>query len=410
MTGPKPHGSDDTASIDDLCVRPDEPRPMPTEPQVAPLYTAAVYRCASPDQADAMLAGREAGYVYSRDRHPNGDLLAERIAALHGAARAIVCGSGMGALSAVALAVLRSGDHVVVGDQLYGRTYGLFEGELSRFGVAATRVDACDKAAVERAIRAETKLVVVETITNPLVRVVDIRALADLTHGRGARLLVDNTFASPALCRPLALGADWVMESLTKIMNGHSDVLLGAVCGPAPGWERIPSVVATYGLSAPPFDCWMAARGIGTLAIRAERASANALAAARYLAEQKACEAVYYPGLPTHPDHDLARRQFGNRGVAGSEYLFGSMLAFTLRGGRAAAERFIGAAKQIPFCPSLGDLSTTLSHPESTSHRGLTSEQRAALEITGGTIRLSVGIESPEHVVAALAEGFAGGT
>ena len=398
---------------DDVCPRPSSPPPgfdateplaMPTVPQVAPLYTTAVYRCASPAEADAILAGREPGYVYSRDRHPNGDLLAERIAALHGAERAIACGSGMGALAAVALSVLRSGDHVVVGDQLYGRTYGLFEAELSRFGVACTRVDACDVPAVERAIRPETKLVVVETITNPLVRVVDIPKLAELVHARGARLLVDNTFASPALCRPLALGADWVMESLTKIMNGHSDVLLGAVCGPAEGWERIPSVVATYGLSAPPFDCWLAARGIGTLALRAERASHNALAAARFLAGRSECEAVHYPGLPDHPDHGLAARQFG--GPAGS--LFGSMLAFTLRGGRGAAERFIAAAKQIPFCPSLGDLSTTLSHPESTSHRGLSAEQRAALGISGGTIRLSVGIESPEHVVAALAEGLAG--
>jgi len=410
MTGPKSHDTEVPASIDDLCVRPDVYPPMPTEPQVAPLYTAAVYRCASPGQADAMLAGREAGYVYSRDRHPNGDLLAERIAALHGAERGIACGSGMGALAAVGLAVLRSGDHVVVGDQMYGRTFGLFEVELARFGVTCTRVDACDTVAVERAMRAETKLVIVETITNPLVRVVDIHRLADVVHARGARLLVDNTFASPALCRPLALGADWVMESLTKIMNGHSDVLLGAVCGPAAGWDRIPAVVATYGLSAPPFDCWLAARGIGTLALRAERASQNALSAARYLAGRSECEAVHYPGLPTHPDHALAARQFaGPQGPQpGSTTLFGSMLAFTLRGGRAAAERFIAAAKQIPFCPSLGDLSTTLSHPESTSHRGLTPDERAALGITGGTIRLSVGVESPEQVTAALAEGLAG--
>jgi cystathionine beta-lyase/cystathionine gamma-synthase len=409
MTGSNSEGPDRAASIDDVCVRPDVYPPMPTEPQVAPLYTAAVYRCASPGQADAMLAGRESGYVYSRDRHPNGDLLAERIAALHGAERAIVCGSGMGALAAVGLAVLRSGDHVVIGDQMYGRTFGLFETELSRFGVTTTRVDACDAPAVERAIRAETKLVVVETITNPLVRVVDIRGLAEKVHARGAKLLVDNTFASPALCRPLALGADWVMESLTKIMNGHSDVLLGAVCGPAAGWERIPSVVATYGLSAPPFECWLAARGIGTLALRAERASANALAAAKFLAGRSECEAVCYPGLPTHPDHGPAARQFAGGTGRSSSPLFGSMLAFTLRGGRAAAERFIRGAKQIPFCPSLGDLSTTLSHPESTSHRGLTPEQRAALGISGGTIRLSVGVESPDHVIAALAEGLAAG-
>lgn len=402
MTSFPPHNSGDEPApppIDDLCVRPEVYPPMPTEPHAAPIYTTAVYRCASPTEADAMLGGVEPGYVYSRDRHPNGDLLAERVRALHGAERAVACGSGMAALAAPALALLQSGDHVVVGDQMYGRTFVLFEKELSRFGVGCTRVDACDPTAVAAAITERTQLVVVETITNPLVRVVDVAALAETAQRRGARLLVDNTFASPALCRPLALGADLVMESLTKIMNGHSDVLLGVVAGGAALTERIASVVVTYGLSAPPFDCWLAARGIGTLALRAERASSNALAAARYLAARPECLRVDYPGLETHPDHALAARQFGGR--------FGSMLGFTLRGGRTAAERFIAAAKRIPFCPSLGDLSTTLSHPESTSHRGLTAAQRAALGIDGGTLRLSAGIESPESILAALAEGLA---
>ncbi len=386
-------------SCDDLCVRPDAYPSMPTEPHAAPIYTTAVYRCASPTEADALLAGAEAGYVYSRDRHPNGDLLAERVAALHGAPRAIVCGSGMAALSAPALALLQAGDHVVVGDQMYGRTFVLLEKELARFGVGCTRADACAAEAVAAAMTERTKLVVVETITNPLVRVVDVAALADVAHRRGARLLVDNTFASPALCRPLALGADLVMESLTKIMSGHSDVLLGVVAGDEPTIERITQVVITYGLSAPPFDCWLAARGIGTLALRAERASANALVAARYLADRPECVRVDYPGLPGHPEQATAARQFDGR--------FGSMLGFTLRGGRAAADRFIAAARRIPFCPSLGDLSTTLSHPESTSHRGLSAAQRAALGIDGGTLRLSVGLESPESIVAALAEGLA---
>lgn len=385
-------------SIDDLCVRPDAPPAMPTEPHVTPLYNSAVYRCETPAQADALLAGAEEGYVYSRDRHPNGDLLAERIRTLHGADRAAVCGSGMAALSAAALALLKSGDHVVVGDQMYGRTFVLLERELSRFDVDCTRVDACDLAAVDGAIGPKTKLVVVETITNPLVRVVDVAALADLVHRKSARLLIDNTFASPGLCRPLELGADIAMESLTKIMNGHSDVLLGALAGRADAFERIPSVIATYGLSAPPFDCWLATRGIGTMALRVERASSNALTAAQFLAGRKECAAVHYPGLENHPDHAVASRQFGGK--------FGSMLSFTLRGGREAADRFIASARQIAFCPSLGDLATTLSHPETTSHRGLTPDQRAALGISGGTLRLSVGIESPGSIVSALAEGL----
>lgn len=384
---------------EDLCPRPDVPPAMPTEPLVTPIYQAAVYRCDDPAQADSLLSGAQRGYVYSRDANPNSDLLAERVRGLHGAEKAITCGSGMAACAAIALAHLTSGDHVLLGDQMYGRTQGLFEKELVRLGVTSSRVDVCDTAVVARAMTPRTKLVVVETITNPLVRVVDIAALAQVAERGGARLVVDNTFASPVLCQPLELGAHVVFESLTKIMNGHSDVLLGVVCGSAAGWERMTSVVATYGLSAAPFDCWLAARGIGTLALRAEKASSNALAAAEFLAERTECAAVYYPGLKKHPDHELARRQFAGR--------FGSMLGFTLAGGAAAAERFIRAAKSIPFCPSLGDLSTTLSHPESTSHRGLAPEQRATLGITGGTIRLSVGIESAEAVVAALAEGLA---
>ncbi|MCE9603445.1 MAG: aminotransferase class I/II-fold pyridoxal phosphate-dependent enzyme [Planctomycetia bacterium] len=373
---------------------------MPTSPLASPIYQAAVYRCEDPEQAGRLLSGQEEGYVYSRDRNPNSDLLAERVRALHGAEKAIVCGSGMAACSAIFLAHLTSGDHVVVGDQMYGRTLTLLEKELSRLGIRSTRVDVCEPALVRAAMTPATKLVVVETITNPLVRVVDVAKLADVAHAGQARLVVDNTFASPVLCRPLELGADIVFESLTKIMNGHSDVLLGAVCGRADAWERMVGVVGSYGLSAAPFDSWLAARGIGTLALRAERASSNALAAARFLAQRAECARVYYPGLEDHPDHATAARQFAGR--------FGSMLSFTLAGGSAAAQSFITAAKRIPFCPSLGDLSTTLSHPESTSHRGLTAEERAKLQITGGTIRLSVGIESPEAILAALEEGLAG--
>lgn len=393
---------------DDVCPRPDEFPPMPTEPLVAPIYPAAVYRCDAPSQADRLLGGAEAGYVYSRDRHPNADLLAEKIRTLHGTPQAAVCSSGMAATSAITLSQLVAGDHVVVGNQMYGRTLVQLA-DLGRLGITHTPVDACDLRAVRAAMTSQTRFVWVETITNPLVRVIDVVALAEIAHSGGARLVVDNTFASPVLCRPATLGADFVYESLTKIMNGHSDVLLGVVCGGgsngsdgsqgAEAWRRVTSTIATYGLSASPFDCWLAARGIGTLALRAERASSNAFAAAEFLAGRAECEAVHYPGLKSHADHGLAARQFGGR--------FGSMLAFTLRGERSAADRFIAAAKRIPFCPSLGDLSTTLSHPQSTSHRGLSEADRRKLGITGGTIRLSVGIESPEAIVDALQEGLA---
>ncbi len=212
--------------------------------------------------------------------------------------------------------------------------------------------------------------------------------------------MADNTFAGPAVCRPREFGADWIMESLTKSMNGHSDVVLGLLCGPADRWQRVPGVLSTWGLASAPFDCWLAMRGLGTLGVRAERACANALDVAQELTQAKAVEAVHYPGLSTHADHALARRQFGDR--------FGSIVTFTLAGGAAAANAFIQAAKQIPFCPSLGELNTTLSHPASTSHRALAEQDRLALGITDGTIRLSVGIESSVAVKAAVAQGLAG--
>lgn len=385
---------------DDICPRPDTLPPQPTAPLVPPLFTAAVYRCQDISQADALLGGEQPGYVYIRDGHPNADLLAEKCRALHAAPRAAICTSGMAALATAVLSQVSQGDHVVVSNQLYGRTGVLLTSEFARLGVAATVIDLADRERTQAAFTPRTRLVVAETITNPLLRVTDVAALADLAHGAGARLLVDNTFASPAVCRPLTLGADLVMESLTKIMSGHSDVCLGLLCGREEVWERVPSVISTWGFVSSPFDCWLAARGLGTMALRVERASANALAAARFLTGNPMIEAVYYPGIPDHPDHAVAARQF-----AGA---YGSMVSFTLAGGRAAADRFIRAAKAIPFSPSLGDLSTTLSHPESTSHRGLSAEARTGLGITGGTIRLSVGIESSEAVLAALAEGLQG--
>jgi cystathionine beta-lyase/cystathionine gamma-synthase len=233
------------------------------------------------------------------------------------------------------------------------------------------------------------------------LEVADIAALADVAHQKNTLLLIDNTFASPILCRPLVLGADLVMESLTKTLNGHSDVILGFLGGREDVWQRVPTVISTWGLASGPFECWLAERGLMTAHLRIERACQNALEAAEFLVSQTPNVAeVYYPGLANHSQHSLAVRQFGSR--------FGTMVSFRLAGGRGAADAFIAAAKQIPFCPSLGEASTTLSHPETTSHRGMTAEQRAALGITGGTIRLSVGTESIEFIRDALAKGLKG--
>lgn len=345
-----------------------------------------------------MLTGQTDGYVYSRYTHPNQQQLAEKCAELHGGDHATVTGSGMAALSLAMVALLEQGDHVVVSRELYGKSLQLFGREANRLGITSTLVDANNLEDVQAAIESNTKLVVVETISNPMLRVANIQGLADIAHGGGARLLVDNTFASPVVCRPIECGADFVMESITKIMNGHSDVMLGVLTGKNADWDRVELAYSTWGFFASPWDCWLATRGLGTLALRMERAAKNAAAVANLLSKHATVESVRYPGLDNHPDRDLARSQL---------HTAGNMVTFTLPGGSAAVSRFMEAAQEIPFCPSLGELCTTLSHPATTSHVGLDREDREQLDIFDGTIRLSIGVESPEHILSALETGLA---
>ncbi len=306
----------------------------------------------------------------------------------------------MGALALAMVAQVSAGDHLIVSSRLYGRSHTLLVDEAAARGLSSSVVDTSHLATIEEAITPHTRLIVVETITNPLLRVANLSALAELAHERKVLLLVDNSLAGPAICRPLELGADLVVESLTKSMNGHSDVLLGLLAGGSRVWQRVPGALSTWGWTAAPFDCWLAARGLETLALRAQRSAANALEVARFLATGPAAiEAVHYPGLPNHPDHDLAARQFEGR--------FGSLVTFTLSGGATAATEFIAAATRIPFCPSFGENSTTLSHPASTSHRALSHEARQSSGIDDGTIRLSVGIESSASIIEILAEALA---
>ena len=369
-----------------------------TQPMAPAMYPTSVWMCNDTDQAEQILAGQMDGYVYQRDRHPNADALAEKVALLHGAEEVAVTSSGMAAMSLALLSQLQAGDHLIASSQIYGRSLQLLTEEAGRFGVSSTTVDTCDHSQVAAAMRPATKLVVVETIANPRLQVADLAGLAELVHGNGAKLLVDNTFATPILCRPLDHGADFVLESASKMMNGHSDVMLGLLGGRTDDWQRVPTVLSAWGLASGPFECWLAARGLASLHLRAERAFSNACSVADFLANRTDVHAVDFPGLPDHPHHELAVRQFGDR--------FGSIVTFQLDGGRTAADAFIERAKQIPFSPSLGETATTLSHPESTSHRGLSDEERDALGISGGTIRLSVGTESADFVLAALREGL----
>lgn len=387
-----------TKRLDDICVRPEGPLDARSRPLATPLCPSTVYYCDSPDHAKQLLTGETDGYVYSRYAHPNQQQLAEKCAELHGGERATITGSGMAALALAMVALLERGDHVVISRELYGRSIQLFTTEGARLGIESTLVDANDIDQVEAAITDRTRLVVVETITNPMLRVSNIKALADAVHGRGAQLLVDNTFASPIVCRPLAWGADFVMESITKIMNGHSDVMLGMLTGGSANWDRVETACSTWGFFASPWDCWLATRGLGTLALRIDRAADNAAKVAKMLSEHSAVESVRYPGLESHPDYLLAQQHLQHGG---------NMVTFTLPGGQEVVQRFMTGAAEIPFCPSLGELCTTLSHPASTSHVGLTPDEREKLDIYGGTIRLSIGVESSEHILTVLAAGLA---
>ncbi len=369
-----------------------------------PIYPATVYACSSPQQAADLLAGNTEGFIYSRDGHPNSDMLAEQCKTWHGADQAVIAGSGMAALALAMISQLQQGDHVLISHQLYGRTLGLFTTEAARWGIASTEVDTCNFDAVQKSIRNTTKLIIAETIANPMLHVVDINGLAAIAHAHNALLLIDNTFASPVVCRPLDSGADLVVESMTKIMNGHSDVILGCICGNNDAWDRIPLAATTWGLFASPHSCWLSMRGMATMDLRVREASATAQEISERLVGHPAISELHYPGLPNNPYQSVAQKQFS---TIGDKNCYGNMITFRLAGDQPNVEKFIATlSPQIPFCPSLGDLKTTLSHPESTSHRGLTPNQRKKLGIYSGTIRLSIGIERASDIFTHLERGL----
>ena len=381
-----------TKKTDEVCAAPVWLTGNMAEGLAPGIYPASVYRCADPDDAEARLAGTSDAYVYQRDRHPNADLLAVKCRQLHGADWCVCAGSGMAALSVATLAELKAGDHVVLSDRLYGRTTQQLAERWTRLGVDVSIVDTLRTQPVAAAIGPLTRLVVVETITNPMLRVTPLRELADLAHQHNARLLVDNTFATPYCCRPLEHGADLVLESVSKMMNGHSDVMLGVLCGRgAEEGQNCHDVASVWGLASSPFDCWLAARGLSTFHLRMERACDNALHVAHRLVEFPGVERVVYPGLESHPDRAHAVSLF-------DQNRYGTMISFDIPGGRSAVARWMHSLEGIDFCPSLGEVATSVSHPASTSHRRASAELLRRIGITQGTVRLSIGTESQDWI------------
>ncbi|MEQ8356089.1 MAG: PLP-dependent transferase [Kiloniellaceae bacterium] len=381
----------DTPNDPRSVVRRQAPPASATRPLVTPISPSVVFCAEDADALDAVYEGRAAGYSYAREGHPNATVLADKLAWMEGLDPAkgetgVVTSSGMSAISALLLGLLKRGDHIVAGNQLYGRCLRLLTQELPRLGFEATLVDAGDAAAVAAAVRPRTRLLLVEVVANPTLRVADITGLSKIARSRGLIFAVDNTFTTPRGFRPFEHGADVVLHSVTKLLAGHSDATLGFVAARDADHRRaIYDAVVTWGLNASPFDCWLAERGLNTFELRFDRAQANAKALADHLRGLEGVKQVLYPGEDDHPDRDLARDLLhGN---------YSHMVSFELDADRAGVNRFIRAAADIAFAPTLGDVGTTISHPASSSHRGLGSQQRLGLGIGEGFIRVSVGIE-----------------
>jgi O-succinylhomoserine sulfhydrylase len=348
--------------------------------------------------AAARFANEEEAFVYSRFSNPTVTMMERRLAALEGTEAAIGTASGMGAILLLILGTLKAGDHVVCSQSVFGSTIKLFQ-DFAKFGIHTSFVAQSDVDAWRAAVRPDTKLLFAETPTNPLTEVCDIAALADIAHRAGALLCVDNCFCSPALQRPIEFGADIVMHSGTKFLDGQGRVIAGALCGTeALINEKLVPTMRSAGMTLSPFNAWVVLKGMETLSIRVRAQSERALEMARWLEAQPQVERVYHPSLESHPQHRLAMAQQSGQG--------GAVASFIVKGGRAGAFKVIDAARICSITANLGDTKTTMTHPSSTSHGRLTEEQRLAAGITQGMIRLAMGLDDVEDIKADLLRGL----
>lgn len=385
------------AGLDTLAIRAGIQRTQEGE-HCEPIFTTSSYVFNSAAEAAARFAGNSPGNVYSRYTNPSVRVFQDRIAALEGGEAAVATASGMAAILSTCMAHLQSGDHIVCSRSVFGTTTVLFTRYMEKFGVNVSLVPLTDLAAWRSAIRPATKLMFLETPSNPLCDIADIAALAKIARESGSLLVVDNCFCTPALQLPLAMGADLVIHSATKYLDGQGRCLGGAVVGRFDLVDPILGFVRTCGPSMSPFNAWVFTKGLETLRLRMDAHSANALALAQYLAGRSEVEKVFYAGLSDHPGHELARKQ---------QRAFGGVLSFRVKGDKAAAWRFIDAVKIMSLTANLGDTKSTIVHPATTTHGRLSAEEKQAAGITENLIRIAVGLEDLEDLTKDLQRGFA---
>lgn len=385
------------AALDTLAVRAGQARSEEGEHGEA-IYTTSSYVFANAAEAAARFGGEQEGNVYSRYTNPTVRNFEERIAAMEGAEQAVATSSGMAAILSVCLALLKSGDHIVCSRDVFGTTTVLVNKFLAKFGVSATMVPLTDLPAWEAAVRSETRLFILETPSNPLCEVADLEALASLSRRSKALLMVDNCFCTPTLQRPFDFGADIVVHSATKYLDGQGRCLGGVALGRAELMDEVLGFVRSAGPTMSPFNAWVFLKGLETLRLRMEAHSDNALGLARWLEQQSAVERVFYTGLETHLGHELARKQ--QRG-------YGGVLSFRVKGGREEAWRLIDNTRILSLTANLGDAKTTIVHPATTTHGRLSAAEKLQAGITENLIRVAVGLEDVKDIQADLERGLA---
>ena len=389
----------DSYGFDTLAIRSGQRRSSELEHNEA-IFTTSSFVFENAAKAAARFAGDEPGNIYSRFTNPTTQAFERRLAAMEGGEACIATASGMAAITSLCIAMLRAGDHIVSSRSIFGTTTTLFDKYLSRFGIETSFVDLTDLEDWKQSVRANTRLLFLETPSNPLSEIADIRQLADLAHENNCMLVVDNCFCTPALQRPLELGADIIVHSATKYLDGQGRIVGGAIVGPNPLVnEDIFGVIRSTGPSMSPFNAWVALKGLETLNLRMNAHSQNAIQLARFLEQHPRVERVFYPGLETHPQYELAKSQ---------QYGFGGVVSFVVAGGRESAWKIIDSTELLSITANLGDVKTTITHPATTTHGRVSDELKARTGIGEGLIRIAVGLENIEDIIADLARGLDG--